>query len=53
MSKKSILKSINKNISIARKKFKKDNDSIMFSPEDALRTEIDYLYDTINTAIIS
>ncbi len=51
MTKKEILDSISKHVEYARNKFKNDTDSIMFSPEDGMRTEHDFLFEAINIAI--
>lgn len=51
MSEKEILNSISKYVSYARTKFIQDIDDIMFSPEDAMRTEKDFLYEVIDVAI--
>jgi len=46
-----ILEDIDRYVSYARNKFNSSSDAIMFSPEDALRTENDFLFQTIETAI--
>jgi len=51
MSKTEILDEINDKVSYARSKFNNDLDSIMFSPEDALRTELDFLFEAVEVAI--
>ena len=51
MSKQEIITSISKHVSYARDKFSKDTDDIMFSPEDWMRTEKDFLFEVIYTAI--
>ena len=51
MTKQEILDSISKHVVYAREKFSRDIDDIMFSPEDAMRTEKEFLYEVIKTAI--
>jgi len=51
MSKQEILDSISKHVAYAREKFNRDTDAIMFSPEDWMRTEMDFLFEAIKTAI--
>lgn len=53
MSQEQILKHIHDKVSFARAKFNLDLDMIMFSPEDALRTEKEFLFESIETAIKS
>jgi 2-isopropylmalate synthase len=53
MTEKEVLDSISKHVSYARMKFNKDIDSIMFSPEDGMRTEKDFLFEAIAKAIES
>lgn len=53
MSQEQILTHINEKVAFARAKFNHDADMIMFSPEDALRTERDFLFESIYAAIKS
>jgi len=53
MTEDEVLASISKHVSYARAKFNKDTDSIMFSPEDWMRTEKEFLFETIAKAIES
>lgn len=53
MNESQILEEIAHKVTYARNKFKNDTDAIMFSPEDALRTEEQFLYEAIKTAIKS
>jgi 2-isopropylmalate synthase len=53
MTEKEVLDSISKHVSYARMKFNKDIDDIMFSPEDGMRTEKDFLFEAIAKAIES
>ena len=53
MTENEVLDSISKHVSYARMKFNKDTDSIMFSPEDWMRTKKYFLFDAIAKAIES
>ena len=53
MSQYEILEQINEKVWYAKQIFNKDLDSIMFSPEDALRTEEEFLFDSIDVAILA
>jgi 2-isopropylmalate synthase len=51
MTKQEIITSISEHVSYARNKFNRNTDDIMFSPEDGMRTEEEFLFEAINAAI--
>ncbi|MDP3381170.1 MAG: hypothetical protein Q8S84_06810 [bacterium] len=53
MTQEQILTHIHEKVAFARAKFNHDTDMIMFSPEDALRTEKDFLFESIYAAVKS